>query len=61
MPCPPPKTILGQEIGYVEKQVAHIWIQESKEISAMIVGLMKSIKTQIPKNKEYRKKSSEES
>ncbi|MBM9537893.1 four helix bundle protein [Desulfobulbus alkaliphilus] len=38
---------IGQEIGYVEKQKAQAWIQESKEISSMIVGLMKSIKARM--------------
>lgn len=39
------KLYIGLEIGYIEKEIANGWIQETKEISAMIVGLMKSKKS----------------
>ena len=38
---------IGQEIGYIEKPMAQAWIQESKEISSMLVGLMKSIRSRL--------------
>ena len=38
---------IWQEIGYIEKPMAHAWIQESKEISSMLVGLMKTIQSRI--------------
>ena len=38
---------IGQEIGYIEKSMAQAWIQESKEISSMLVGLMKSIRSRL--------------
>ena len=33
------------DIGYIENEMASNWIQETKEISAMIVGLIKSKKS----------------
>lgn len=38
---------IGQEIGYIEKPTAQAWVQESKEISSMLVGLMKSIRSRL--------------
>ena len=38
---------IGQEIGYIEKPMAQAWIQESKEISSMLVGLMKTVQSRI--------------
>jgi len=38
---------IGQEIGYIEKPTAQAWVQESKEISSMLVGLMKSIRSRM--------------
>lgn len=38
---------IGQEIGYIEKTTAQAWVQESKEISSMLVGLMKSIRARM--------------
>lgn len=38
---------IGKEIGYIEKPIAQAWVQESKEISSMLVGLMKSIRSRI--------------
>ena len=35
------QTYIGIEIGYIEIETGQHWIQESKEISAMLVGLMK--------------------
>ena len=34
---------IGMDIGYISKDIATIWIKETKEISAMLVGLMKSL------------------
>jgi four helix bundle protein len=33
---------IGIEVGYIEKTIARSWIQEAKEISMMISGLMKA-------------------
>ena len=33
---------IGMEIGYIRKDVGNRWIQESREISAMLSGLIKS-------------------
>ena len=38
---------IGSDIGYIENDIASYWIQETKEISAMIVGLMKSKKSEL--------------
>ena len=38
---------IGSEIGYIENDMASYWIQETKEISAMIVGLIKSKKSEL--------------
>ena len=38
---------IGSDIGYIENDIASYWIQETKEISAMIVGLMKSKKSKL--------------
>ena len=35
---------IGLDIGYIENEMASNWIHETKEISTMIVGLMKSKK-----------------
>ena len=37
---------IGSDIGYIENDIASYWIQETKEISAMIVGLIKSKKSE---------------
>ena len=34
---------IGIDIGYIKKETGTTWIQTTKEISAMLVGLMKSI------------------
>ena len=34
---------IGMDIGYISKDIATNWIEETKEISAMLVGLMKSL------------------
>ena len=34
----------GIEIGYIPKETGKQWIKEAKELSAMIVGLMKTLK-----------------
>ncbi|TCS72466.1 four helix bundle protein [Sulfuritortus calidifontis] len=36
---------IGMEIGYIPKDMGSRWIAETKEISAMIVGLMQSLKS----------------
>ena len=35
---------IGMDIGYIPELTAKNWIAETKEISAMLVGLMKSVK-----------------
>ena len=37
---------IGMEIGYVSKNPGKDWIQETYEISAMLTGIMKYLKTQ---------------
>jgi len=34
--------IIGIEIGYIEKNMGNKWTLETQEISAMLVGLIKS-------------------
>jgi len=36
---------IGMEIGYIPKDIGNPWIAETREISAMIVGLMQSLKS----------------
>ena len=33
---------IGMEIGYINNEIGEPWIQETKEISAMITGLLKT-------------------
>jgi four helix bundle protein len=35
---------IGIDIGYIQKETGMAWVVETKEISAMLVGLMNSIK-----------------
>ena len=35
---------IGMEIGYIPPETGKKWIQETKEISAMLVGLTRSLK-----------------
>ena len=35
---------IGMEIDYIKPEIGRLWIQETKEISAMLVGLLKSVK-----------------
>lgn len=35
---------IGIEIGYIQKSRGETWIQETRELSAMLVGLMKSVR-----------------
>ncbi|MGF1772493.1 four helix bundle protein [Vibrio wakamikoensis] len=35
---------IGSQIGYLPKEIANLWLRETKEIAAMLTGLMKSIK-----------------
>jgi len=37
------QTYRGIEIGYIDSEIGQAWIRESKEISAMLVGLMKAM------------------
>ena len=37
------QTYIGIEIGYIDNEVGKQWIKETKEISAMLVGLMRSV------------------
>jgi len=37
------QTYIGIDIGYIDNQIGKQWIKESKEISAMLVGLIKSV------------------
>jgi len=34
---------IGMEIGYIDREVGKHWISETKEISAMLVGLIKAV------------------
>ena len=35
---------IGMDIGYINEESGKLWINETREISAMLVGLMRSIK-----------------
>ena len=35
---------IGVDIGYIDGEIGRRWIKESQEISAMLVGLSRSIK-----------------
>lgn len=36
---------IGMDVGYIKPETGKAWINETKQISAMLVGLMKSIKS----------------
>ena len=36
--------IIGIEVGYIQKNIGEKWQNETKEISAMLVGLSRSVK-----------------
>lgn len=36
---------IGMEISYINKEIGKKWISETQEISAMLVGLIRSLKT----------------
>jgi four helix bundle protein len=36
--------LIGLDIGYIPQAQAEVWVQETREISAMLVGLINSIK-----------------
>ncbi len=38
------QTYIGVEIGYIEKDVGCLWIDDSNKISAMLTGLMKYLR-----------------
>lgn len=35
---------VGMDIGYIQQEIGKAWIEETRQISAMIVGLIKSLK-----------------
>jgi four helix bundle protein len=35
------QTYIGIKVGYIKKDVGHLWIDDSNKISAMLTGLMK--------------------
>ena len=35
---------IGIDVGYIDQEIGHRWIKETQEISAMLVGLGRSIK-----------------
>ena len=37
------QTYIGIEIGYIENKIGNQWAKETKEISAMLVGLIRSL------------------
>lgn len=37
---------IGMDIGYVPKEAGQAWINETRELSSMLVGLMKAIRKQ---------------
>lgn len=37
--------LVGSEIGYIPRAQAEIWVQETREISAMLVGLIDRIRS----------------
>lgn len=40
---------IGMEVGYVDRDLGKGWMQETREISAMITGLLKTRKTFLKK------------
>lgn len=38
---------IGIEIGYIEKSTGMIWVNESKQISSMLMGLHKRVKRKL--------------
>jgi four helix bundle protein len=36
---------IGMEIGYIDRETGQRWIRESREISAMLVGLQRTLKS----------------
>jgi len=38
---------IGMDIGYITKSLGSEWVNESKELSAMLIGLIKSIKAEV--------------
>lgn len=41
---------IGMKVGYITSETGNKWVSETKEISAMLVGLTKSIKAKNGKN-----------
>ena len=38
------QTYIGAKIGYISPEIGNEWIEETREISSMLVGLMKSLR-----------------
>ena len=38
------QAIIGMEIGYINRESGQRWVQETREISAMLVGLRRNLK-----------------
>jgi four helix bundle protein len=38
------QTYVGIDVGYIDGETGRLWIMESQEISAMLIGLSRSIK-----------------
>ena len=36
---------IGIEIGYIDKTMGEAWVDESKELSAMLTGLIRSLRS----------------
>jgi len=38
---------IGMDIGFIPKEAGNKWVQETKELSAMLAGLIKTKRTQV--------------
>ena len=38
------QTIVGEKVGFITAKTSHDWIQETRELSAMIQGLIRAIR-----------------
>ena len=39
------QAIVGQKVGFIDESTAEVWIKETRELSAMIQGLIRSIRS----------------
>ena len=39
------QTIVGQRVGFIDESTADAWVQETRQLSAMIQGLIRSIRS----------------